>query len=80
MRVWGAKSTALACQNIMMGFTAHGFDTCPMEGYDSARVKKILDLDGNSDVVMVISVGKRAKNGIYGPRIRMPRDQFVKIV
>jgi nitroreductase len=80
MRVWGTKSTALACQNIMMGFTAHGFDTCPMEGFDSSRVKKILDLDRNSDVVMVISVGKRAKNGIYGPRIRMPRDQFVKIV
>ena len=80
MRVWGAKSTALACQNIMMGFSAHGFDTCPMEGFDSSRVKKILDLGRNAEVTMVISVGKRAKNGVYGPRIRMPRDQFVKIV
>ena len=80
MRVWGAKSTALACQNIMMGFSAHGFDTCPMEGFDSSRVKKILNLDRNAEVTMVISVGKRAKNGVYGPRIRMPRDQFIKIV
>jgi nitroreductase len=73
MRVWAVKSTALACQNIMMGFSAHGFDTCPMEGYDSKRIKKILGLGRNSEVVMVISAGKRDKRGVYGPRIRMPK-------
>lgn len=80
MRVWSVKTTALACQNIMMGFSAHGYDTCPMEGYDSARIKKILNLDCHSEVVMVISAGKRAQNGVYGPRIRMPREQFIKVV
>jgi nitroreductase len=80
MRVWAVKSTALACQNIMMGFSAHGFDTCPMEGYDSSRVKKALGLGRNAEVVMAISVGKRDKKGVYGPRIRMPKEQFVKIV
>lgn len=80
MRVWAHKSTALACQNIMMGFTAHGYDTCPMEGLDSNRMKKILGLGGGAEIVMAISVGKRAENGVYGPRIRMPKDQFVKIV
>ena len=80
MRVWGAKTVALACENIMLGFAAHGYDTCPMEGYDSARMNKALKLDSNSDVVMAISVGKRDKNGVYGPRIRMPREQFIKII
>jgi nitroreductase len=80
MRVWAVKSTALACQNIMMGFSAHGFDTCPMEGLDSKRVKKILGLKGKSEIVMAISVGKRAKNGVYGPRVRMPKEQFIKII
>jgi nitroreductase len=80
MRVWAVKTTALACQNIMMGFSAYGYDTCPMEGFDSARVKKILGLGSKSEVVMVISAGKRAKNGVYGPRILMPREQFIKIV
>ncbi len=80
MRVWAAKSTALACQNIMMGFSSHGFDTCPMEGYDSSRVKKILGLGRESEIVMAIGVGKRAKNGVYGPRIRMPKEQFIKVV
>jgi nitroreductase len=80
MRVWAVKSTALACQNIMLGFSAHGFDSCPMEGMDSSRVKKILGLGRKAEVVMVISAGKRDQRGVYGPRIRMPREQFVKII
>jgi nitroreductase len=80
MRVWAVKSTALACQNIMMGFTAFGFDTCPMEGYDSRRIKRTLGLGRNAEVVMAISVGKRDKKGVYGPRVRMPKEKFIKIV
>ena len=78
MRVWAHKSTALACENIMLGFSAFGYDTCPMEGHDSNRVKEILDLGSESEICMVISAGKRAKNGVYGPRIRFPKEQFVK--
>ena len=80
MRVWAHKSTALACENIMLGFSAFGYDTCPMEGHDSNRVKEILDLGSDSEICMVISAGKRAKNGVYGPRIRFPKEQFVKII
>jgi nitroreductase len=78
MRVWAVKSTALACQNIMMGFSAYGFDSCPMEGLDSRRIKKTLKLNRDSEIVMVISAGKRDKKGVYGPRIRMPKDNFIK--
>lgn len=80
MRVWANKSCALACQNFMMGISAQGFDTCPMEGFDSKRVKKLLNLDCSDDVVMVISVGKRAATGVYGPRLRFNRNQFIKEV
>jgi nitroreductase len=80
MRVWAVKSTALACQNIMMGFSSFGFDTCPMEGYDSRRVKKTLGLGRNTEIVMAISVGKRDKKGVYGPRVRMPKEKFIKKV
>jgi len=78
MRVWAVKSTALGCQNIMMGFSAFGFDTCPMEGLDSSRVKKTLGLGRHAEIVMAISVGKRDKKGVYGPRIRMPKEKFIK--
>jgi nitroreductase len=77
MRVWAVKTTALACENIMLGFSAQGYDTCPMEGFDSARVSKILNLDSDSEVVMVISAGKRDARGVYGPRVRFPSEQFI---
>jgi nitroreductase len=34
------KSAALAAQNFMISMAAVNYDTCPMEGFDSLRVKK----------------------------------------
>ena len=42
MRVVAHKSSALAAQNFMLSMTSKGYDTCPMEGFDSLRVKRIL--------------------------------------
>lgn len=71
------KTTALACENFMLAISAQGFDSCPMEGFDEYRVKKILDLKGSSHVAMVIAVGKADPKGIYGNRYRIPRELTV---
>lgn len=76
IRVWAHKSAALAAENFMLAVRAQGFDTCPMEGHDSARVKKILGLGRGAEVNMVVSVGKRGSGGVYGPRMRLARDRF----
>ena len=80
MKTWAHKSTALACENLMLAFRAYGYDTCPMEGLDEKRIKKMLGLERSEEVCMAISVGKRASDGIYGPRIRFERDLFIKRV
>ena len=81
MRVWANKSTALACENLMLAFRAYGYDTCPIEGLDQRRIRRMLYLPyGKAEVCMAISVGKRGENGIYGPRIRFDRSLFVKEV
>ena len=80
MRVWAHKTTALACQNLMMGLRAYGYDTCPMEGMDSKRIKSLLGLGRGAEVSMVIGVGKRAENGVYGKRFRLSSDRFIKVV
>ena len=79
LREWSVKSCALACQNMMLSFRAAGYDSCPMEGYDEVKVKKILGLSGGQHVVMVISAGKRAYSGVYGPQVRFDRSQFIEI-
>ena len=77
MRTWAAKSTALGCENLMLACTAHGYDSCPMEGFDSRRVKKLLKLSRGADVVMVLAIGKRAPNGVTLPQIRGDRARYV---
>lgn len=76
MRVWSHKSCALACENLMLSLRAQGFDTCPMEGFDSKRVKKLLNLKSSEEVCMILACGQRAENGIYSKRIRMNKDNF----
>lgn len=68
------KSTALACENFMLAIAAQGYDTCPMEGMDEFRIKRLLKLGGRARVVMVISVGARDERGIWGERFRLPRE------
>jgi len=75
------KSAALASENFMLAITAQGFSTCPMEGFDECRVKRLLKLPFGSRVVMVISVGEADPvRGTWGPQVRFDRDWFVKEV
>ena len=74
------KTTALACQNFMMSLVAEGFDSCPMEGFDEKRVKKILDLNWTSRIVMIFGIGKADDNGIYNERYRVNEELIIKEV
>tara|TARA_B100001758_G_C18323396_1_gene564517 strand:+ start:118 stop:825 length:708 start_codon:yes stop_codon:yes gene_type:complete len=74
------KTTALACQNFMMALVSQGYDSCPMEGFDHKRVKKIINLNNKSHVVMVLGVGKADPKGIYGERFRINEDLVIKII
>lgn len=76
MRVVAHKSSALAAQNFMLSMTSKGYDTCPMEGFDSLRVKRILSLPYSSEINMVISCGIRDDKGVYGKQIRVPFDDI----
>ena len=80
MKIWAHKTTALGCQTLMLALRAFGYDSCPMEGIDSFRIKKLLKLPKSAQITMVISAGKRAKNGVYGKRYRLHSENFIKIV
>lgn len=78
MRVWAHKSTALSSAHFMLAMRAEGFDTCPMEGMDSKRVKHILQLPRRAEICMVVSAGKRTEKGVYGERFRFDKGTFYK--
>ncbi|BAO76506.1 nitroreductase family protein [Winogradskyella sp. PG-2] len=72
MRIVAHKSAGLAAQNFMTSMAGIGYDTCPMEGSDTLRVKQILKLPRGAEINMVIGCGIRDQKGIYGPRFRVP--------
>lgn len=78
MRVVAHKSAALAAQNFMLSMAAEGYDTCPMEGADTWRVKRVLGLPVGAEVNMIISCGIRLPEGLYGERFRVPFDEVYK--
>ncbi|VBB43723.1 Nitroreductase [uncultured Paludibacter sp.] len=70
------KSCALAAQTFMIAMANEGYDTCPLEGFDNRRVKKILKLPHRAEVNMIISCGIRNENkGIWGERFRVPFEE-----
>lgn len=77
LRLWAAKSTALACENLVLALRAHGFDSCMMEGFDEARLRRLLDLDDAALPIMVVGAGERAPDGVFWPQVRFDRSQFV---
>lgn len=76
MRVTVNKSCALAAQTFMIAMANEGYDTCPLEGFDSKLVKKLLRLPRGAGVNMVIPCGIRDGNkGIWGERGRVPFEE-----
>jgi nitroreductase len=63
----------------MYAMKAEGYDTCPMEGMDSLRVKKLLKLPKAAEISMIIGCGKGLPEGVYGERFRVsPRNIIFK--
>ncbi|MCL3778768.1 nitroreductase family protein [Prolixibacteraceae bacterium JC049] len=77
-RIVAHKSAALAAQTFMLSVAASGYDTCPMEGVDPVRIKRLLKLPTGAEVNMVIAVGKRTSQGVYGPRLRVEANQVIQ--
>ena len=77
---WATNNTALGAENLMLALRAHGFDSCPMGGFDEPAMKRLLNLSDDHHVVMMIGAGERADNGIYHEQFRFNQEQFVYYV
>ena len=77
MKTWAAKTCSLAAENLMLALKAHGYDSCPMEGFDEKRVRKILQYPSDAFTVMMIGAGKGAEDGIYYPRMRFASEEHI---
>ena len=78
---WAVKSTALACENLMIAAEALGLNTCPMEGFDGRRLARFLGLStDHHEIVMVIAIGKKSLAHPAPPQWRRPLESTVTVL
>ena len=70
------KSCALAVQTFMLAMSEKGYDTCPLEGFDSRLVKKALGLPYHCEINMILTCGIRLPDGVWGERYRLPFEEI----
>jgi nitroreductase len=75
--LWAVKSAALACQTLVLALQVRGVDSCMMEGFDPWKVRKLLQLPRDSEIVMVISAGYSDPNARQVPKYRGPKNWFL---
>lgn len=79
MRVVAHKSCALAAQTFLIAMAAEGYDTCPLEGLDSRRLKRALKLPRGAEINMAVPCGIRdGDKGIWGERYRVPFEEVYR--
>lgn len=80
LRVVCHKSAALAAQTFMLSMASEGYDTCPMEGFDSVKLRRYLRLARSTEFNMIISCGPGTQAGIYHDRFRVPfKDIYIPL-
>ena len=75
----GMIDCGLAAMNLMYVAREHGYDTCPIGGFNHEMIHDVVDLDKDRySPVMIISIGKAAEEGF--PSVRLPFDDVAKII
>ncbi len=75
MREWLTRQVMLAAMNFMLAAEAAGLNTCPMEGFDERRVRRVLNIPRSHVVVMISPLGYTATPG--QTKSRLPLDRLV---
>jgi nitroreductase len=74
-RFWLAKQVSLSAMVFMLAAAAAGAGTCPMEGFDENRLKRVLGIPAHMLVVMVVPVGYSADGELK--RSRLPLEAIL---
>lgn len=77
VRVTLHKSASLASMTFMYAMKDKGYDTCPLEGFDSKRAKQLLGLKKSDQICMIISCGVAADDGVYSERHRVDSKEVI---
>ena len=70
------RSMGIAAQTIMLAAKSMGYDSCPMIGFDPAKVAELIRLPKDHVIGLLITVGKATKAAWPKPG-QLPLDEVV---
>ena len=56
------RSCGIASQTLMLAAQSMGYDSCPMDGFDSVEVAKIIHLPEDHVISMFVAIGKKTQD------------------
>jgi len=74
-RYWLTKQVMLTAMNFMLGATAAGLATVPMEGFDEGRVRQVLKIPSTYIIPVIIPVGYSARGDLK--KTRLPLQDII---
>jgi nitroreductase len=76
---WTARQTYIAAGNMMTAAAIRGIDSCPIEGFEKAKVEEVLGLDTKKfQLSMVLPFGYRINP--QSTQIRLPFEEVVEFI
>ncbi|MFW0712213.1 NAD(P)H-dependent oxidoreductase [Aliarcobacter butzleri] len=76
---WTARQTYIAAGNMMTAAAIKGIDSCPIEGFDKAKVEEVLGLDTKKfQLSMVLPFGYRINP--QSTQMRLPFEEVVEFI
>lgn len=72
---WAFKHTMLAAGWYMLGAASMGVSTCPMEGFDAARIRRTLRIPDRFEIPTAVATGYALEGLMRAPRF--PRKEVV---
>jgi nitroreductase len=74
--VWLTRQVMVAFTYLMIAAEALGWNTAPMEDFDSAAVGAVLGLPADAEVVALLAIGRRHSEPALPPR-RLPLEKLI---
>lgn len=56
------RSCGIAAQTLMLAAKSLGYDSCPMDGFDSAAVSQLIHLPEDHVIALFVAIGKRTQD------------------
>ncbi|WP_042477921.1 nitroreductase family protein [Bacillus ndiopicus] len=80
MKEEAIRNASLSAMMFMLAAKNRGWDTCPMIGFDRNKVRELLQIPHNQEIVLMITIGKEKTESRRLRGYRKPVNEFVQFI